>query len=133
MPRSAEAATATEPAQRDVQDLAADEVDAEAVQATAQERPDREVEPVTLRVAHERARERRREHTRDAGEPDDRAYRILPRSRRLVGVVAQRREDGTRALEDEQRPQQPGLLGCLRLRSGSHYATAPRRRMRCRF
>ena len=87
-----------ERARRAVHQRAAEPEDEHPVQPAADERPDRDHEAVTQRVVEQRTRRRRHEHACDAREPEQREHGLLPRVRRLIGVVAERREDGTRRL-----------------------------------
>ena len=128
-----EASAAAELPQCDVRDLAHDVVEEEPVETSGQECPHRSKSTVDLDVVEQRARDGRREDGRDARKPDEPAGRVLPVARRLVGVVTERSKDGTRALQDEQRPQEPRPLFAYaarrlrlrrRFRGGAGYARA---------
>ncbi len=101
MARAAEAPAAPEPSQRDVEDLADDKVEGEAVEAAREEGPDGNERGVDLDVIEQPARNGRGQDAPDSGEPDQRAGDVLPRLGRFVRVVTQRGEDGARALQHE--------------------------------
>jgi hypothetical protein len=100
---------------RAVDECAAEPVAQRAVEAAADERPHRDDESVALGLVEQRPRDRGRQHTGDAGEPIEREHRLLPSLRSVVRVVAERREDGARRLQDEQRTEQPCSVGRRRL------------------
>jgi hypothetical protein len=93
-----------------VRDLADDVVEEEAVEPTGEERPDRRERAVDLEVVADVTRDGGGEDRRDAGEPDERAGDVLAVACGFVGVVTERSEDGARALQDEERPQEPRLV-----------------------
>ena len=74
--------------------------------------PDEEHEGVELRVVEQTPGERRGEHAATAGEEQDRRDRLLPSLGRIVGVVAQSREDSRGIGQDEGTRSHHGRSSC---------------------
>jgi hypothetical protein len=111
VPRPPVAPLAAEDARGRVDERAAEPERERAVESAADERPDRDDEPIHPLVVEQPAGDGSREDGRDPREPDQREQRLLPRARGVVGVVPQRCEDRPRSLQHEQRPQQPLAFG----------------------
>ena len=76
----------------------------------------------TIAQLEERLGHRRSEHGSDAREPEDREQRLLARLGTGLGVVPQRREHRTGALEHEERAKKPlALTRRARLCLGAHF------------
>jgi hypothetical protein len=78
-----------------------------AVETAGDEGPDGDEQAVIGGVVHEPAGDGRGEHGCDPREQNDREHRLGPVGERVLRVVAQRDEHGTRPLQDERGTQPP--------------------------